>query len=66
MRGLDIGSQMERVNRHCVTGFPDVHLDYIINNLEGALDADENIPESTTNAGCSTFVQVGVCVKENN
>ena len=64
MRGLDIGSQMERVNRFCVTGFPDVHLEYIINNLNGTLDADDNNPESVTNLGCSTLVQVLYCVME--
>ena len=54
-RGLDIGSPLERVNTHCVSGFPDVHLDLVIKELNGNIDAEINNPESETNNGCNRF-----------
>jgi len=54
-RGLDIGTSLERVNTHCVSGFPDVHLDFVIKELNGNIEAETNNPESETNKGCNRF-----------
>ena len=43
---------MERINKHCETGFPDVHLNYIMNNLGGVVDSEENIPDSLNVTQC--------------
>ena len=56
--GLDIGSQVERLNTHCVSGFPDVHFDYLINNLEGQLDSAINNPEMNETETCSQAREV--------
>ena len=45
--------QLERVNSHCVTGFPDVHLDFLINELDGQLDSATNNPEINETKTCS-------------
>jgi len=49
--GLDVGTQMERVNVDRNTGFPDVHMSYIVSSLDGILDSEANIPED---GGCQT------------
>ena len=54
-RGLDVGSPIERVNTFCVSGFPDVHLDFVIKELNGNIDAAINNEESETNNGCNRF-----------
>ena len=51
--GLDIGSQLERVNTHCVTGFPDVHFSFLVNGLDGQLDSAINNPEMNETETCS-------------
>ena len=51
--GLDLGSQVERVNSHCETGFPDVHLSFLVNGLGGQLDSAINNPESNETKTCS-------------
>ena len=51
-QGLDIGSQLERINKHCETGFPDVHLNYIMNDLGGVLDSEVNIPDTLNVTQC--------------
>ena len=51
--GLDIGSQLERVNTHCVTGFPDVHFSFLVNGLDGQLDSAINNPEMNGTETCS-------------
>ena len=50
---LDLGSQVERVNSHCETGFPDVHLSFLVNGLGGQLDSASNNPESNETKICS-------------
>ena len=50
--GLDIGSQMERVNSHCVTGFPDVHMSFIMGELEGTLASEAGRPEMEEAGDC--------------
>ena len=50
---LDLGSQVERVNSHCETGFPDVHLSFLLNGLGGQLDSAINNPESNETKTCS-------------
>ena len=42
---LELSSQIERVNSHCRSGFPDVHLNFLVNDLDGRLDSAFNIPE---------------------
>ena len=49
---LDTGSPIERTNTFCESGFPDVHMDYIINNLDGRLDSESNNPESNEKSSC--------------
>ena len=44
-QALDAGSQLERKNAHCVTGFPDVHMDFILKSLSGTVDAEQIVPE---------------------
>ena len=51
--GLDRGSQVERVNTHCVQGFPDVQLSFMVNGLAGQLDSAINNPESNETNTCS-------------
>ena len=51
--GLDLGSQVERVNTHCVSGFPDVHFSFLINGLGGQLDSAANNPEINETKTCS-------------
>ena len=31
--GLDQGSQIERTNTYCASGFPDVHMDFILRSV---------------------------------
>lgn len=51
--GLDIGSQVERRNSHCVVGFPDVQLSFIVNGLSGQLESADNNPESEEPNTCA-------------
>ena len=51
--GLDLGSQVERVNTHCESGFPDVHFSFLINGLSGQLDSAANNPEINETKTCS-------------
>ena len=55
--GLDVGSQLERVNQHCITGFPDVHLSYIVGSLNGTVETEELLPESEEKFPCINDVQ---------
>ena len=55
---LDQGSQLERTNVHCESGFPDVHMDYMVNSLNGALDSDDNIPENVELGTCRNPTKV--------
>ena len=52
--GLDIGAQMERVNTHCVTGFPDVHMEFIMDDLGGTLASEVGRPETLEAGPCDT------------
>ena len=45
-RGLDVGAKMERVNQFCQTGFADVHMNFIMGELNGTLAPEADIPES--------------------
>ena len=56
-RGVDIGTQLERVNQHCVTGFPDVHMSLIMTELNGTLEAETINPESEEKKECRLEVQ---------
>ena len=49
---LELSSQVERVNIHCETGFPDVHFNILINELEGQLDSAINNPEINETKTC--------------
>jgi len=55
--GLDEGSQLERVNQHCLTGFPDVHMSYIVGTLNGRVETEELLPEFEENFGCVNEIQ---------
>ena len=37
---LDRGARMERTNKHCETGFPDVHMNFIMEELGGSLASE--------------------------
>ena len=50
---------MERVNTHCLSGFPDVHLSFLINGLGGQLDSALNNPERNETKTCSQSRQAG-------
>ena len=50
--GLDLGSQVERLNTHCLSGFPDVHFSFLINGLGGQLDSAVNNPEMNETGTC--------------
>ena len=54
--GVDIGTQLERVNKHCITGFPDVHMTLIM-ELNGTLEAETINPESEEKKECRLEVQ---------
>ena len=72
-RALDQGTGVERNNVFCDSGFPDVHMDFIIRSvsgltpqirmiyngrgLNGSLESAELKPESKVNSGCVTFVE---------
>ena len=56
-RTLDQGSQIERSNSFCESGYPDVHLDYIIREQAGQLEAESLRPESRDNGGCESRVR---------
>ena len=49
--GLDVGTQMERVNLYGKKGFPDVHMSYIVSALGGSVESEANIP---VDGGCKT------------
>ena len=51
---LDQGSQIERTNSFCESGFPDVHMTYILDELNGNIANENNYEESQTNGGCMT------------
>ena len=55
--GADVGTQLERVNKHCVTGFPDVHMMLIMTQLNGTLEAETINPESEEKKECRVEVQ---------
>ena len=57
--GLDIGAQMERVNQFCVTGFPDVHMSFIMGELNGTLAPETEIPEREEAGACNRNLGVG-------
>ena len=44
---------MARVNSHCQSGFPDVHLSFLTNGLGGQLDSALNNPERNETGTCS-------------
>ena len=48
-----VSERVERVNSHCETGFPDVHLSFFVNGLGGQLDSAINSPESNETKTCS-------------
>ena len=50
---LELSSQVERINTHCLNGFPDVHLNFLINELGGQLDSALNNPERNETETCS-------------
>ena len=56
-RGADIGTQLERVNEHCITGFPDVHMMLIMTKLNGTLEAETINPESEEKKECRVEVE---------
>ena len=49
----DLSSKMARVNSHCQSGFPDVHLSFLINGLGGQLESALNNPERNETGTCS-------------
>ena len=53
----DVGTQLERVNQHCVTGFPDVHMMLIMTELNGTLEAETINPESVEKKDCRVEVE---------
>ena len=55
--GADVGTQLERVNQHCVTGFPDVHMMLIMTELNGTLEAETINPESEEKMECRVEVE---------
>ena len=62
-RGADIGTQLERVNQHCVTGFPDVHMMLIMTELNGTMEAEAINPESEEQKECRVAVEDGTRVR---
>ena len=56
-RVLDRGSQLERNNAFCETGFPDVHLDYVVSDLRGQVEAEVNNPESEVQGECQPDIR---------
>ena len=44
---------MERVNQFCVTGFPDVHMSFIMGELNGTLAPEAEIPEREEAGACN-------------
>ena len=62
-RGADIGTQLERVNQHCVTGFPDVHMMLIMTELNGTLEAEVLNPEAEEKKDCRAEVEDGTRVR---
>ena len=50
---VELSSQVERVNIHCEAGFPDVHFNFLINELDGQLDSAINNPEINETNTCS-------------
>ena len=54
---VDAGRQLERVNQHCVTGFPDVHMMLIMTELNGTLEAETINPESVEKKECRVEVE---------
>ena len=56
-RVADLGTQLERVNEFCVTGFPDVHMMLIMTELNGTLDAETINPESEEQRECRVEVE---------
>ena len=57
--GLDIGAQLERVNSHCVTGFPDVHFSFIMGELGGSLASEAGRPELPEAGTCDQSLDNG-------
>ena len=45
--------KMERVNKFCKTGFPDVHMDFIMRELNGTLANEADIPEREEAGACN-------------
>ena len=43
---------MERTNSHCVTGFPDVHMNFIMEELGGSLASETGRPELDEAGSC--------------
>ena len=60
--GADVGTQLERVNEHCVTGFPDVHMMLIMTELNGTLEAESINPESEEKGECRAEDRITVSV----
>ena len=45
--GLDQGSQIERTNTYCASGFPDVHMDFILRSV--TVNINRNISHVSEN-----------------
>ena len=61
--GADIGTQLERVNQHCITGFPDIHMMLIMTELNGTMEAEAINPESVEQKECRAEVEDGTRVR---
>ena len=50
---------MERVNHHCVTGFPDVHMSFIMGELGGTLASEAVRPDMDEAGECDRSLNSG-------
>ena len=50
---------MERVNSHCVTGFPDVHMSFIMGELGGKLTSEAVRPDMEEAGECDRSLDNG-------
>ena len=51
-----MGTPLERQNIYCDGGFADIHLDFLMNDLDGTLDTAQNNPETNTSViMCNKF-----------
>ena len=58
-RKLQVGTKMERGNQFCESGFADVHMDFIMGELNGTLAPEADIPESEVAGDCNRNVGGG-------